>query len=107
MECLIFAKKRTTREGKTFYVYLTELTNKSSGEILKNVQVKFKEGVKRIEPTECPCYAEVQKEGSNLSTKIYKREDTGEDAIRYTLWVSGYKLIPNKTFVDHSLDDFD
>ena len=107
MEILVFSKKRkSATNGNTFYIYLTELTSKSTGEAIKGVQVRFKDGVKPLNPADTPCYIDVTKEGSNLSTTTYKRQDTGENGLRHTLWVSGYKKI-DKEYVDHSLDDFD
>ena len=44
MELTVFAKKRTTTEGKRFYTYLTQLTRKEDGEHV-SVQVKFPEGL--------------------------------------------------------------
>lgn len=107
MELLVFSKKRRSAStNNTFYIYLTELTTKSTGEVIHGVQLRFKDGVKPLNPADTPCYIDVQKEGSNLSKTNYTRQDTGEQGVRYTLWVSGYKVL-NKEYVDHSLDDFE
>lgn len=102
MEITIFAKKRTTRDGKTFYTYLGTLTNKSTGENFP-VQVKFRQSAGTLpDPHTCPRVIRVEKEDANLSTKKY--EVDGETRERKELWVSLYEDVG--AWVDHSLDDF-
>lgn len=102
MEITIFAKKRTTRDGKTFYTYLSTLTSKSTGETFP-VQVKFRESAGKLpDPHTCPCVIHVDKENANLSTKKY--EVDGETQERKELWVSAFEDVG--AWVDTSLDDF-
>ena len=102
MEITIFAKKRTTRDGKTFYTYLSTLTSKSTGETFP-VQVKFRESAGKLpDPHTCPRVIHVDKENANLSTKKY--EVDGETRERKELWVSAFEDVG--AWVDTSLDDF-
>lgn len=102
MELTIFAKKRTTTEGKRFYTYLTQLTRKEDGERV-SAQVKFPEGLApKIDV--CPLNITVDKEKANLSTKKIETEN-GEITSR-TLWVKDYALSENP-FEDTSLDDYE
>lgn len=103
MEFTVFAKKRHTSEGKSFYSYLATLKKKSGEPI--TVSVRFREDAGNPKPENCPMNVIVLKSDANLSTKKYTREDTGEDAISYTLWVSAWSK--GTEYVDHSLDDFE
>lgn len=102
MELTIFAKKRTTTEGKLFYTYLTQLTRKEDGERV-SAQVKFPEGLAPKIDT-CPLNITVDKEKANLSTKKLGTEN-GEITSR-TLWIKDYALSENP-FEDTSLDDYE
>lgn len=102
MELTVFAKKRTTTEGKRFYTYLTQLTRKEDGERV-SVQVKFPEGL-APKADECPINIIVEKDEANLATKSVKTEN-GEITSR-TLWVKEYAVDENP-FVDNSLDDYE
>ena len=102
-ELTIFAKKRTTAQGKTFYNYLTTLTKKDGEEL--TVSVKFRESTGTPKPEECPLNIAVTKENLNLARRKYKREDTGELAEAFTLWINEWKK--GSKYVDRSLDDFD
>lgn len=98
----VFAKKRTTREGKRFYTYLTQLTRKKDGEHV-SVQVKFPENL-APKVDDCPINIIVDKDKANLAIKNIKTEN-GEIVSR-TLWVKDYTV--NETpFVDNSLDDYE
>ena len=66
MKLTVFAKKRTTTEGKRFYIYLTQLTRKEDGEHV-TVQVKFPEGF-APKYDDCPINIIVEKDKANLST---------------------------------------
>lgn len=107
MEITIYAKKRTTREGKTFYNYLSRLNRRDeTGEIISQiVSVKFREDAGTPKPENCPMNIEFPKQTANLSSRNYTREDTGETGKSYTLWISEWE--PGTPFVDHSLDDFE
>lgn len=102
MELTVFAKKRTTKEGKLFYTYLTQLTRIEDGEPV-TVQAKFLEGL-APKADDCPLNIIVDKEKANLATKKIETED-GEITSR-TLWIKEYRIseIP---FEDTSLDDYE
>lgn len=102
-EITIFAKKRTNKEGKTFDSFLTTLTKKDG--TTQTVSVKFRQECPRPKAEECPLNIVVDKEDINLDTRTYIREDTGEQANGYTLWVTKWKA--GSKYVDHSLDNFD
>lgn len=103
MEITIYAKKRTTSEGKSFYSYLSTLTRKDGTK--QTVSVKFRDECGNPKPENCPMNIKFDKVKGNLSTKEFVRDDTGEVGTSYTLWVSKWE--PGTPFVDHSLDDFE
>lgn len=103
MEISIFAKKRQTAEGRTFYTYLSTLTKKDGTEI--PCSVKFNKDIQPPRPEECPCNIIVNKEHCNLSTKKIFRESTGEVLEAHTLWVNQYAA--GGEWVDHSMDDIE
>lgn len=102
MQITIFAKKRATKDGKNFVNFISRLTRKDGSTI--TAQVKIPED-KRPRADECPINIIVKKENANLSKTSYIREDNGELATRYALWVSDFERGP--AYVDHSLDDFE
>lgn len=102
MELTVFAKKRTTTEGKRFYTYLTQLTRKEDGERVA-VQVKFPEGL-APKADDCPLNIIVDKEKANLAIKKLGTEN-GE-IISRTLWIKEYTISKNP-FEDTSLDDYE
>lgn len=102
MELTVFAKKRTTTEGKRFYTYLTQLTRKEDGERVA-VQVKFPEGF-APKADDCPLNITVDKEKANLAIKKLGTEN-GE-IISRTLWIKEYTISENP-FEDTSLDDYE
>lgn len=101
----IFAKKRTTSEGKAFYSYLTTLTRKDGEQ--ETVQVKFREGCGQPNGQDCPRVIEVNKEDANLVKRMVQVEKNGqtEEVESRTLWVSGWT--DKGEYVDHSLDDYE
>ena len=102
-EISIFAKKRTTRDGKkSFYSYLTTLETKAGESV--TMSVKFPEDIKAPDPSECPCNIVVEKEDCNISKKTFTREDTGEVATSNTLWIKNFTF--GSAYVDHSTDDY-
>lgn len=103
MEITIYAKKRTTDEGKAFHSYLSTLTRKDGD--TQTVSVKFRDDAGKPKPENCPMNIKFDKGDANLSTKEFVREDTGEIGLSYTLWVSKWEQ--GAPFVDHSLDDFE
>ena len=103
MEITIYAKKRNTTDGKKFYSYLSTLTRKDGTKQM--VSVKFRDDAGNPKPENCPMNIKFDKGNANMTTKEFTREDTGEIAVSYTLWVSAWE--PGAPFVDHSLDDFE
>lgn len=103
MEITVFAKRRTSKEGKTFYTYLTTLTKKSGEK--QTVAVKFRDEATQPEPKHCPMNIEFDKCKGNLSSKEFVREDTGEVGTSTTLWIAEWRQ--GTEYVDHSLDDFE
>ena len=103
MEIAIFAKKRTGKDGKGFYSYLSTLTKKTGEKV--TVAVKFREACGSPNPKDCPMIIGVDKKDANLLSKEFVREDTGEAGQSFTLWVSKWDYI--KDYVDTSLDEFD
>jgi len=102
MNLAIFAKRRQTKDGKTFFTYLSTLTNRS-GETI-TVQVKFREGCGQPKPETCPRCITVDKKAANLSVREVL-DDNGVTHIRNVLWVAAWN--DGGAYVDHSLDDYD
>lgn len=103
MEITVFAKKRHTNDGKSFFSYLATLKKKTGENV--TVSVRFREDAGNPKPENCPMNIIINKTDANLSSRVYTREDTGEDAISYTLWVSAWSK--GAEYVDHSLDEFE
>ena len=103
MEITVFAKKRTTAEGKPFTSYLSTLRRKDGSE--QKVSVKFREECGSPKPEKCPINIVFDRKDANMTNERYTRKDSGEEAYSYTLWVSAWK--PGQPYVDHSLDDFE
>lgn len=102
MEITIYAKKRSTTEGKTFYSYLSRLPRKDGTEL--TVSVKFRDEAGNPKPEKCPMNIQFNKRDANLAKHEFVREDTGECGMSYTLWISAWEQ--GTEFVDHSLDEF-
>lgn len=99
----LFAKKRTSKDGREFYVYSSRLTNKNGEEFY--VTVKFNDNTAPApNPKSCPMIIEINREDANLSTSVRRDEETDEEYITKTLWVKKYS-ISDEEYVDHSLDD--
>lgn len=103
MEITIYAKKRQTADGKSFYSYLSTLNRKDGTK--QTVAVKFRDECGNPKPEKCPMNIKFDKSKANMATHEFTREDTGEVATSYTLWISGWEV--GTPFVDHSLDDFE
>lgn len=104
MKVTVFGKKKTTAEGKAFTAYVAKLTRKDGTDL--TASVKFREDCGQPKLEECPINIEFEKADGNLSSRSYVREDTGEEALSYTLWVRKWKPSAD-IYVDHSLDDFE
>lgn len=103
MQITIFAKRRQTRESKTFFNYSSTLTNRDGVDI--PVQVKFREGCGQPKAELCPMNIVFDKADANLSTREYTDPETAEVRKSRVLWVS--KWTQGAEYVDHSLDNFD
>ena len=86
MNLTVFAKKRQSRDGRTFYTYISNLT-KTSGEVLTTA-VKFREACGAPNPADCPMNIIVEKQNCNFSSKALINEETGAQIISNTLWVN-------------------
>ena len=106
MEQTIYAKKRTTKEGKTFYNYFTSLTKKDGEEI--TAQVKFKEECGSPAGADCPVNIVFDRSDANYREKLehYTDPETGEEreTTRRTLWISKWE--EGSEFIDTSMDAF-
>lgn len=103
MQITIFAKNRTSKDGKKFQTYFGKLTKKDGEEI--TTQVKFKEECGT--PKVFPCNIVVDKTDCNFVEKGVKytdKEGNEKDAIDRTLWVSAWA--EGEEYVDHSMDSF-
>jgi hypothetical protein len=107
MKVLVFAKKRQTKEGKSFTAYVSKLVKKDGSELTAGV--KFREDCGAPKAEDCPCYIEFEKKDGNLSTKKFESlNDDGELEVKeqHTLWISSWKK-SDEVYVDTSLDDFE
>lgn len=110
MELTIFAKKRQSNDGRTFFTYLTTLRKKDGTDM--KVQVKFRQDCGQPKGENCPCIINVTKANANLAEEKYEvsevNPETGEVKIEtrktFKLWVSDWT--PGREYVDTSLDDF-
>ena len=102
-ELTIYAKKRTTKDGKTFYSYLTRLKKKTGEEITASVRFREKAGMP--DPTVCPCNIAVENSHVNYTSVPYTDEASGVPSVSHTLWVSEWK--PGSDYVDTSMDEFE
>lgn len=102
----VFAKKRTSKDGKVFYNYLSSLTKKDG--VQETVQLKFREDCGQPKGDSCPRVIEVKKEDANLVKKLItvESEDGEEKEIEERkLWISAWE--DKGAYVDHSLDDYE
>lgn len=107
MKLAIFAKKKTTKDGRAFYAYVSKLQKKDGTEVTAGV--KFREECGSPKAEECPCYILVDKNNANLSTRNMEYITEDGEVKEYeskTLWVNAWEKSPEK-YVDTSLDDFE
>lgn len=104
MEISLFAKKRTTKEGKNFYQFLTTLEKKDG--TTETVRVAFRnvDGNDIPKAETCPRNIQFDKSAANMATTKYTDEKTGEIKERKTLWITAWK--PGSPYVDTSLDEY-
>lgn len=103
MMTAIFAKKKQKDNSVNFYVYLGRLRRKDGTEL--PVTIRFRDGVPKPKPLDCPMYIEFDKKNANLSSRTYEDADSGELRTAWTLWLSDWA--PGPAYVDDSLDDFE
>lgn len=103
MEITIFAKKRTTKDGKPFYGYISKLNRRDGTE--QTVSVKFRDECGSPKPEKCPVNIKFDRSAANISPSNFLREDTGELETSYTLWISAWEN--GSPYIDKSLDDFE
>lgn len=103
MELTVFAKNRTTKEGKPFQTYFSKLTKKDGTEMTTELKFRDECGA----PKKFPCNIIVEKQDCNLAEKpvTYEKDGVETDAIQRRLWISAWT--EGSEYVDHSLDDFD
>ena len=99
MEITIYGKKKQSTNGQKFVVYLSRLPQRDGTEL--PVTVRFDETCGK--PQQLPCNIVVEKQATHLSSRKYKREDTGETGVSWTFWISAWK--PGSDYVDHSMDN--
>lgn len=102
MNITVFAKKRTTADGRKFYSYLSTLTKKSGEQVVASVRFKEECGAPKAE--ECPINIVVNKQDCNFSKRKYAKPD-GTEVDTYTLWINNWAN--GEPYVDHSMDDFE
>lgn len=100
MKTTVFAKKRTTKEGRPFYTYSGRLTRKDGEQVV--VSIKFGKDVKI--PDTFPCNIDVAKESARYSEKKGVTTE-GKEYTDRTLWVNAYTM--GEPYVDNSCDDFE
>lgn len=101
----VFAKKRTGKDGKVFYNFLSTITKKDGEKV--TVQLKFREDAGLPNASKCPMTISVDKSDANLTNKTVTIDKDGEakEIEQRTLWVSKYDYIGD--YVDHSLDEYE
>lgn len=104
MEISIFAKRRQTKDGRTFYTYLTTLTKKDGTEV--RAVAKFNlDRCSAPKPENCPCNIIVDKANCNFNSRRVVNQATGEIIESNTLWIEQYAM--GSEWEDHSMDDFE
>lgn len=107
MEVTIFAKKKTTQDGKkNFFTYFTTLKKKDGTEI--TTEVKFRESCGAPNGDSCPMNIMFDKSDANFTEKpvtYTDNEGVEKDAISRKLWISNW--VEGSPYVDHSMDDFE
>lgn len=99
LEIAIYGKSKKAASGQQFMIYLSRLPMQDGTQL--PVTVRFEEGVSK--PKNFPCNIQIEKQNTHLSSRKYRREDTGEEQLSWTLWISAWT--PGGVYVDHSMDD--
>ena len=105
MKIAVFAKRKTKNDEKKtpFYIYLSSLTNKETGETMP-VRVKFRDECGKPDPSKCPMFITFDKKNANLQLETYVTDDGEERTVR-NLWIA--KWTNAGEYVDTSLDEFE
>lgn len=105
MKIAIFAKRKTKNDEKKtpFYIYLSSLTNKETGEVMP-VRVKFRDECGKPDPNKCPMFIQFDKKNANLQLETYVTDDGEERTVR-NLWIAKWDNAGE--YVDTSLDEFE
>lgn len=103
MELAIFSKRRQTKDGKPYFIYIARMVKKT-GEVIP-CRVKFRDEAGSPRAESCPMNIVINKDDCNMAKTEYVREDTGEVGTSYTLWVTKWEK--GSDYVDTSLDEFD
>lgn len=101
MTLTIFAKKRKTKDGKEFPIFITRMTKKDGSELVANIQFV---DCDKPKPNACPLNIDVEKTDANLTCRTVTTDD-GNVYENNTLWVKAYSE-SKEAYVDHSLDEF-
>ena len=96
LELTIFAKKRSTKDGKKFATYFTTMPGRD-----KANKVKFRE---ECGAPECPANIVLRKGDANLSKETYTDEVTGEVKAVDVLWISKWEA--GAPYEDKSMDEW-
>ena len=102
MEITIFAKRRQSKDNKTFYQYLTTLPRRDG--TTETMRVCFRD-CDIPKSDSCPRNIVVEKANCNISTRVFTVPDTGEIKQAKTLWVTRWDS--GSEYVDHSMDEYD
>ena len=102
LELTIFAKRRTKKDGQTFFNYITTLTRKDGTTM--TVGVRFRQECGKPKGEDCPMVIRVPRKNANLSTMEYPDPETGEAMEAKRLWVSKWEFVG--AYVDTTLDEY-
>ena len=101
-EITIFSKRKTSKEGKQYYIYTARIPKKDGTQV--STRVKFREDYGHPDPEKCPLNIEFDKVNANMVVETYQTDD-GEAKVAHTLWISEWSQ--GSDYVDTSLDEFD
>lgn len=104
MKATIFAKRIKSHDGKSFTIFVTNLTRKDDTQQYMKVMYTGKDKNKGFDSDACPMVIEFDRQSANISKTAFT-DKNGEDRMSYTLWLKDYRKL-NEQFIDHSLDDF-
>lgn len=105
MQVTVFAKQKSTKEGKTFYTYFATLKKKDGSELV--TELKFKELAGSPKGEQCPMNIVFDKTDANFTERpvTYEKDGEEKDAITRKLWIRKWE--EGEPYVDHSMDDFE